>query len=683
VPGNEEQLRLVATLIDQISGPMNRIERSVKDFSRGESVAGLSKQFHGLQQVSEKAAGTLNTAFAPAMSSFGLASLSASAALGAVAFGVDKYAKSMVTMRYASAESGFATDRIFQMTKAAEELGQEDPIPWAKAFGDKMSSIKNTFEDLPDFARHKIKPMWDQFRADLNNPELDRATAMDRAMIRVRDGIQNLIETGHPDVANQFAKMFGGKPALETIELINKTLQLKEQGVHLSEREIEIGRRYAASLKGIGDQWHELIVTVAPFITKTLELLNATPRKTFQDLGLIPPDVKPGNEPPEPKTNPLVDAVKKWAKENIHITPESPADKAIQAINAANEAIGPPTRAIDEAASNTLQGWWSTLTEKSQAGGVPWQPPSEFPPMVTDADNPLSQQLGIKQIPDFVLDGLKQKEPEAENAGRSFGEAFLKGLGRIFTLPDYIAQDQAKFYADRERQERERAEAEKKAAPVQPWAPSTKYKPIAFTEQPQDLSRPILNADGSIRYEDKPTLPGTVSAGGYTGTWQPGGPQPAKPQGDGVWSNLNAPRTGRDEPTSQFSTARFSPVTEASAMLERVLLTNYQLDEQRRQQTAGRSPGTAQLDRRIDPRDYDSGPVGFDAAALARSIKESTSAAKIEGGATLDVNVSAPEGTRVNGSTRGVFNQFKISRRWPRAKQMPIAADTEAEAQDY
>ncbi|KAA2236952.1 hypothetical protein [Salinarimonas soli] len=140
----EEQLRLVAKVTDEFSGPLRKLRNDMASIAAAPHARAIAKDWSLVGENVKKSAGAVQTDLMPALSRIGVVSLGASSALGAVALAVANFAIGTKELTIFSKETGVAVERLRVLQSIGERfnVSNETINGGLKQFADNFDQIR-------------------------------------------------------------------------------------------------------------------------------------------------------------------------------------------------------------------------------------------------------------------------------------------------------------------------------------------------------------------------------------------------------------------------------------------------------------------------------------------------------------------------------------------------------------
>jgi hypothetical protein len=312
----EDQLKLVASLTDQMSGPLKEINKVLDQIGKGgeQSAAGrVTRHFQEMSKVGQTLERNIKEGIAPALTAFGLSAGTATGAVYGLARAFGEWTRSQKDIQDLSKASVFSADTIFHLKRAAETTGLQQPLQVAKTMGDIIFRLQHGLQtELGQFKG--LQPLIRQIQ------ELPHtAEGSEQAMKLFADKMDQLLSD--PETrgsASYISHVLGLDDPVKLLETIRKALADKSK-MPIDDKDLT---KYIETQNALFLNWQKfkdnVMVAFGPKIVEGLKELN----KLFSTGET--PKIKPPTEDLTPSDPDywLKDvpgkSIGKWMRENVY-----------------------------------------------------------------------------------------------------------------------------------------------------------------------------------------------------------------------------------------------------------------------------------------------------------------------------------------------------------------------------
>ena len=144
---SDAELRMIARLVDETSGPLRTMQRAFSDFKKQVDPEKTTEHFKGLSGAVKGFSEQISQVAEPALASFGLTAGLSIASLVGLTKAVSNYANTRMELKEQSEILGVSADYMTRFNMAASATGLEGGTQALMKMGQQLDGIKNRLLD--------------------------------------------------------------------------------------------------------------------------------------------------------------------------------------------------------------------------------------------------------------------------------------------------------------------------------------------------------------------------------------------------------------------------------------------------------------------------------------------------------------------------------------------------------
>ena len=182
---NDEQLRMVAEVVDRFSGPLSNLRNQLNNVKASPHMAAMKRDFTDVESSVGKAANTIRNALSPALSALSVGSLGATVGIGGIASMIPSFVTGAADIRRFSGEVGLTMDKLRELNAVGQRFGI-DPSQMQQA-------LRSAQQTADDFRKHGqiYTDLMAQFPETIGKP-LAESKSFDEFVAKAIEGIMKI-----------------------------------------------------------------------------------------------------------------------------------------------------------------------------------------------------------------------------------------------------------------------------------------------------------------------------------------------------------------------------------------------------------------------------------------------------------------------------------------------------------
>ena len=248
----QEELKLILRLVDETSGPLQKVQRYFADFKKNVEPEKSANQFKDLNKAVKGFGEDVMTFVEPAMAAFGLTTAGVAASMVGLSIAVTNYAKHKNDLTQMAAALDLTPQAMNRLDKAFSAAD----IPEATG---NLSKLQTEFIALNEHVRPVIEQMA-RMKGGILQDLLPIAEARDFQgyLEKYVEIITRLQKEGDAPLAEHLAQEKFGVPAAKLQEAMKLFQQMQAQGVGGSPEDMARSKRVVEELQKVRLEWAKL-----------------------------------------------------------------------------------------------------------------------------------------------------------------------------------------------------------------------------------------------------------------------------------------------------------------------------------------------------------------------------------------------------------------------------------------